>query len=245
MTNAKKYLKDTTDVGELWDKFIEYYYANKQRLPEVEDSLKEFMRAEATPTLTEDEKVILRNIQLYTGQTITIRRAGDSHLYISGGCGLIDFGQYNHLFQFIKERRRILNRRIIERRIEMTVLKLINKLKKYDKNAEVVIRFAIDEKDETGYILTPFDTGKYFDSVGIYCEDENTEEDYNFIGQMSLELLNNNTKRINDASNFVEYMCYDKEIKECVHDLKYSDCDKLLKILNGEEYSIEELLSGN
>lgn len=124
----------------------------------------------------------------------------------------------------------------------MTVLELINKLKKYDKNAEVVIRFAIDKEDETGYILTPFDTGKYFDSVGIYCEDENTEEDYDFIGQMSLELLNNNTKRINDASNFVEYMCYDKEIKECVHDLKYSDCDKLLKILNGEEYSIAELL---
>ena len=126
----------------------------------------------------------------------------------------------------------------------MTVKELIDKLQKYDKNAEVVIRFAIDEKDETGYILIPFDTGKYFDTVGIYCEDENTEQDYDFIGQMSLKLLHNNTKRINDASEFVEYMCYDKEIKECVHDLKYSDCDKLLKILNGEEYSIDELLKG-
>lgn len=127
----------------------------------------------------------------------------------------------------------------------MTVIELINKLEKYNENAEVVVRFAIDEKDEIGYLLTPFDTGKYFDNVGIYCKDENTEEDYDFIGQMSLKLLNNNTKRINDASEFVEYMCYDKEMKECVHDLKYSDCDKLLNILNGEEYEIKELLDEN
>ena len=29
-------------------------------------------------------------------------------------------------------------------------------------------------------------------------------------------------KILNDAFSFVEYMCYDEAIKECVHDLKYS-----------------------
>ena len=124
----------------------------------------------------------------------------------------------------------------------MTVKDLIQKLQEFDENEEIYVRFAIDAEDENGYCLTPIGVYNYMGDAGICCEDMNTEEDYDFIGQMSLKLLWNNTKRINDASNFVEYMCYDKEIKECIHDLKYSDCDKLLKILNGEEYSIEELL---
>lgn len=126
----------------------------------------------------------------------------------------------------------------------MLVKDLIQKLQEFDKNEEVYIRFAIDAEDENGYCLTPIEVYNYMGVAGICCEDMNTEEDYDFIGQMSLKLLWENTKRINDAFEFVEHMCYDKEMKECVHDLKYSDCDKLLKILNGEEYPIAELLKG-
>lgn len=116
MTNAEKYLKDNVDVEELIRQLYEVQ-CNNYNTNMI--SCKNFFNSEVTPTLTEEERVILRNIQLYTEQTITICRVGDSHLYINGGYGLIDFGQYNHLFQFIKERRRIRNSRTFERRIEM------------------------------------------------------------------------------------------------------------------------------
>jgi len=105
MTNSEKYLKDGVDIEELATKIIEYGVFGDTAT--WKQAIIEFMNKSAKPTLTEDEQVILRNIQLYTGHTITIRRARDSHLYISGGCGLIDFGEYNHLFQFIQPRRRI------------------------------------------------------------------------------------------------------------------------------------------
>ena len=57
MTNAEKYLKDNVNVEELWENFSTYYYANKSRLSDVNKSLREFMKQETKPTLTEDERV--------------------------------------------------------------------------------------------------------------------------------------------------------------------------------------------
>lgn len=108
MTNAEKYLKREIDmfdmVKELTDRVCtidDFEYSRSF----IEEEIRDWFTSTAKPILpplTEDERAILRNIQLYTGNPVTIRRIGDGHLYISGGCGFIDFGEYNHLFQFIK-----------------------------------------------------------------------------------------------------------------------------------------------
>lgn len=64
-----------------------------------------------TPTLTEDERVILRNIAMREGSTeLKIRRDKLGRLSIEDeGSGVRwSFWAFSHLFQFIKERRRIL-----------------------------------------------------------------------------------------------------------------------------------------
>lgn len=110
ITNADKYLKDEKYIFDIAKGIAEAIcYDDMEHLKKItEKEIKDWFTSSTKPTLTEDERVILRNIQLYTGKSVTIRRIGDGHLYISGGCGFIDFGEYNHLFQFIKERRRIL-----------------------------------------------------------------------------------------------------------------------------------------
>ena len=60
------------------------------------------------PTLTEDERVILRNIKDYTH----IKRIKDGHIMLTKQTEkhILNFDfiePLNHLFQFIKERRRI------------------------------------------------------------------------------------------------------------------------------------------
>lgn len=69
----------------------------------------------------------------------------------------------------------------------MKVKELIEKLEKFDKEKEVVIRFGLTEEDEVGYVLETFATGEYGKSVAIYSEYTATEEDCNFIGQVDLK----------------------------------------------------------
>lgn len=108
MTNADKYLKDGVDVEELATKIIEYGVFGDTAT--WKQAIIEFMNKQVKPTLTEDEKVILRNISKelkYIG-----RRGDEKHnfLYI---CEKPRQPQdyyalmFEDIFQFIKPRRRI------------------------------------------------------------------------------------------------------------------------------------------
>ena len=69
----------------------------------------------------------------------------------------------------------------------MKVKELIEHLQKYDLEQDVIIRFALDNEDEIGYILIPFETGLYFkDECAIYASYTSTKEDCDFIGQVDL-----------------------------------------------------------
>lgn len=69
----------------------------------------------------------------------------------------------------------------------MKVKDLIEHLQKYDMEQDVVIRFALDNEDDVGYVLIPFETGLYFkDECAIYAEYTATKEDCDFIGQVDL-----------------------------------------------------------
>lgn len=105
MTNAEKYLKDEVDevafAGELADLFLSKM---GEKYPYAVDTFIDYFHDLAEPTLTEDERVILRNIDKYT---IIVR---DENGEIAVGNNGIDWeylSVFNHLFQFIKERRRI------------------------------------------------------------------------------------------------------------------------------------------
>ena len=108
MTNAEKFLKDGVVAKELWKTFQVYYYKNKDKESDVEKAFRSFFEQEAKPTLTEDERVILRNIKEFN----YIGRNEDNDLYL-----LFKYSEtytekhyidmFRHLFQFIGERRRI------------------------------------------------------------------------------------------------------------------------------------------
>lgn len=93
MTNAEKYLKDGVATEELIGEMeislsVPYY------------EVAGFWNKQIKPTLTEDERVILRNIKLYVGRRMNgelfFTFENREEPYIKG-----------ELFQFIKERRRI------------------------------------------------------------------------------------------------------------------------------------------
>lgn len=69
----------------------------------------------------------------------------------------------------------------------MKVKELIEKLNKFEKEKEVVIRFGLSEEDDVGYALETFETGEYGDNVAIYAEYTATVEDCNFMGQVDLK----------------------------------------------------------
>lgn len=94
MTNAEKYLKDGLENIE---SLIQDYF---HFIGCIEDSnryntIYQFFLNEAKPTLTEDERVILRNLH---EEYKHIRRNEMGNLYI----GVDYFGMYDNLFQFIK-----------------------------------------------------------------------------------------------------------------------------------------------
>ena len=107
MTNADKYLKDGTDVEELYNdlklynekiKGVTNYYTRDLSLR----FFKEFLNQPIKPTLTEDEKTILRNA-LESGADAIIRN--DFGIYFHTKPGTT--GIFSNLFQFIQPRRRI------------------------------------------------------------------------------------------------------------------------------------------
>lgn len=124
MTNGEKYLKDGVDVEELIQELLQvqfFYIATDVDKARLET----FFKAEAKPTLTEDEKVILRNIKIHDCSkvySLKITRDCDNGLWLKvegksnkiKRLGIfidinssISIDQYSHLFKFIKDRRRI------------------------------------------------------------------------------------------------------------------------------------------
>lgn len=70
----------------------------------------------------------------------------------------------------------------------MKVKELIEKLQKFDKDREVIIRFGLDNEDDVGYALETFTAEQIFeDEVAIYAEYTATKEDCDFIGQVDLK----------------------------------------------------------
>lgn len=112
MTNQKTladiYLKDGIDYGDL-SMAIGMFLADRNQIGPV-GLIKEFFEQPVKPTLTEDEKVILRNVKkLYkfigkrelTGTPYISMKSRDKYLFAT--FDLFD----NDLFQFIQPRRRI------------------------------------------------------------------------------------------------------------------------------------------
>jgi len=116
MTNAEKYLKPDMKVA-MWKDYNQTGQKCK--------SIWQWLDQEAKPTLTEDERVILSNIKIHDCSkvySLKITRACDNDLWLKvegksnkiKRLGIfidinssISIDQYSHLFQFIKERRRI------------------------------------------------------------------------------------------------------------------------------------------
>ena len=102
MTNAEKYL--TVSTKEFKNAII-----NTQGDIGGLYSLEKWLDTEVKPTLTEDERVILRNLDSYTEIGRTEKDvAGYTDVYIKdkNACESL-FMFKSNLFQFIKERRRI------------------------------------------------------------------------------------------------------------------------------------------
>jgi hypothetical protein len=112
-----KELVDNYIFGERSDNPCEYYHYKKGDCDTDEDCrtcLIEYLRNKK-PTLTDDERVILSNLRYEKGAYEYIK-IGRTELDSEGNCDLILidsdnesvwWGEYGHLFQFIKERRRI------------------------------------------------------------------------------------------------------------------------------------------
>jgi len=116
MTNGEKYLKDGVDIKQMALEMVDYF-----NFPPYEgigeSNIEEFFGKEVKPTLTKDERVILRNIQkgLFREGFISRTAGNELFVFIKETGETIELYIFNHLFQFIKERRRISNRRIIRR----------------------------------------------------------------------------------------------------------------------------------
>ena len=102
MTNKDKFLKDGVSVEEFIQKLTNHI--NKTQKSTYE-KIKEFLEQPAQ-ILTEDERVILSNIDTFIVERIG--RNKESHLYLwIGKENKHIFVGFDKLFQFIRERRRI------------------------------------------------------------------------------------------------------------------------------------------
>lgn len=114
MTNAEKYIGDEDLIDTFIDDLSNYMFEKlgwyEGDIYNLKKTIECFFKSNIKPTLTEDERVILRNIK---GKYTTLYRNDSGYLILQensaneiGEC-FVSFNEYNHLFQFIKERRRI------------------------------------------------------------------------------------------------------------------------------------------
>ncbi|MBO7693880.1 MAG: hypothetical protein J6T10_14765 [Methanobrevibacter sp.] len=119
MTNKDKYLKDEVDVEEFIRDITDNIgivvttsdITKLVRISIYADDFQKFLNTPIKPTLTEDEKVILRNACLLSYVPHFISRNYTKQLYLEyedeNGRHKHEYNGYNHLFQFIQPRRRI------------------------------------------------------------------------------------------------------------------------------------------
>lgn len=98
MTNAERYLKNENYTKDFIRDYMIYCERKKQDSVNLE-SLSSFFREQVQPTLTEEERVILKNIG---EDCISLMRVNGAIFFHTEGKGI-----FPKLFQFIKERRRI------------------------------------------------------------------------------------------------------------------------------------------
>ena len=121
MTNAEKYLKDNVSVEEFLDKMVKSSSGFENEEIDVNEfgycidteDIKTFLNKEAKPTLTEEERVILKVLQEFHFNYVLGRKnttlygydkfEEDGERHITNIPSL----RMQQLFQFIKERRRI------------------------------------------------------------------------------------------------------------------------------------------
>lgn len=105
MTNKDKYLKDGVDRAEFICGLRDYLDSHRDNY-DTSNLINNYLNKQAKPTLKADEKVILKNIPIIYSK---IRRY-EFDLYVSrDNCTCSDDVRlpFDHLFQFIKPRRRI------------------------------------------------------------------------------------------------------------------------------------------
>ena len=111
MTNSEYYLKEGISVDELADNFIDFcMQPTRTKTTSYMQDLKDFFKAQRKVILTEDERVILRNIDLQNFKAIG--REND-YLYLRYTDYTCEYGEtdiktltfwymYHNLFKFIK-----------------------------------------------------------------------------------------------------------------------------------------------
>lgn len=112
MTNAEKYLNKEASARELREKLANWIFSELGYYEGTEDAIDtvigDFFDTIEKPTLTEDERVILRNID--KAYRYIHREYGNLRVSLEDkGLESESFDMYDNLFQFIKERRRIRN----------------------------------------------------------------------------------------------------------------------------------------
>lgn len=120
----------------------------------------------------------------------------------------------------------------------MKVKELIEKLQQFDKDKEVIIRFALDEDDDIGYILNPISCIQFFnEQVEIISTYDSTKEDCDFIGQVDLrEAYKKNKRRGGQA------MLSKEEVEKILKDIsngfrEFKSCDNYLYPLDTAQYN--------
>jgi len=102
MTNAEKYLKEGVDIKQFLKEVQDLF---GKEVPLVDETINDWLHDTCKPTLTEDERVILRNIN----KKYRFISREEENLFVEDNQIDIEcISPFNHLFQFIKERRRIL-----------------------------------------------------------------------------------------------------------------------------------------
>lgn len=107
MTNGDKYLKDGVDSYKLYEEFDNFCL--REMVRHDKGSFKAFMGQSVKPTLTEDEKVILRSMPFL--DKVIRDQSDDIWFYYQEAQKYGERGarvtMFNHLFKFIRPRRRI------------------------------------------------------------------------------------------------------------------------------------------
>ena len=110
MTNAEKYLKDGVDSRYFATALYKFILqgSNTSEENSILGYINTFLDLPVQPTLTEDERVILRNIDIKAFKTIGRRKSGGLYVRFIFQGETYNADIFNdNLFQFIKERRRI------------------------------------------------------------------------------------------------------------------------------------------